>query len=409
MISISLSPNLEKDDFKLALRMLFSPNRWVSGNSNNILTQKFSKIIGKDYDCWPINSGRSGLYIILKTLGLDRDSEVIIQALTCIVVPNAIRALGANPVFADVDSSFNLDPKDFERKITNRTKAVIVQHTFGVPTNMKEILKIARKHEIFVIEDCAHSLGVSFKGKPLGTFGDIAFFSFGRDKVISSVFGGMITTKNKSIEAKIDKLIEILPYNSKLFIFKQLLHPIITYFSVKFYSPFGKIIFYLASKSKLLSKAVFSKEKLGIQPDFFPAKLPNALSVLAVHQLNKLSKLNKRRYEIAKTYFTDLKNTNFKLPHASEVPPLLRFPILTDKASELELYFAKKKIYLGDWYKDVVMPKTSDKFSGYKRGSCPKAEEYSKEMLNLPTNPTLGTNDVNMIVDLLSKWSNTHK
>lgn len=403
MISISLSPNLEKDDFKLALKMLFNPRSWILGNSEQLLTKRFSEIVGKDNFIYPINSGRSGLFLILKALNINKSSEIIIQALTCIVVPNAIRALGAIPVYADVDSSFNLDPRDFEKKITKHTKAVIVQHTFGIPANMDLIIKIAKKHNILVIEDCAHSLGVSHKGKPLGTIGDVAFYSFGRDKIISSVFGGMIITKDKVLSDKLDRLINQLGYNSRFFVFKQLLHPIVTYPAIKYYSKIGKFIFYLASKTKLLSRAVFEKEKIGIQPDIFPAKMPNALSVLAINQLDKLKRFNARRGKIVSLYKSGLKKTKLILPNIPNNSIMLRFPILSEKSSEILELFRKKKIYLGDWYRNIIMPETLDKYSGYKSDACPNAEYYSQRMLNLPTSPTLTDNDVNMIVDLLQK------
>lgn len=403
MISISLSPNLEKDDFKLALTMLFNPRSWILGNSEQLLTKRFSEIVGKDSFIYPINSGRSGLFLILKALNINKSSEIIIQALTCIVVPNAIRALGAIPVYADVDSSFNLDPRDFEKKITKHTKAVIVQHTFGIPANMDLIIKIAKKHNILVIEDCAHSLGVSHKGKPLGTIGDVAFYSFGRDKIISSVFGGMIITKDKVLSDKLDRLINQLGYNSRFFVFKQLLHPIVTYPAIKYYSKIGKFIFYLASKTKLLSRAVFEKEKIGIQPDIFPAKMPNALSVLAINQLDKLKRFNARRGKIVSLYKSGLKKTKLILPNIPNNSIMLRFPILSEKSSEILELFRKKKIYLGDWYRNIIMPETLDKYSGYKSDACPNAEYYSQRMLNLPTSPTLTDNDVNMIVDLLQK------
>lgn len=403
MISISLSPNLEKDDFKLALKMLFNPRSWILGNSEQLLTKRFSEIVGKDSFIYPINSGRSGLFLILKALNINKSSEIIIQALTCIVVPNAIRALGAIPVYADVDSSFNLDPRDFEKKITKHTKAVIVQHTFGIPANMDLIIKIAKKHNILVIEDCAHSLGVSHKGKPLGTIGDVAFYSFGRDKIISSVFGGMIITKDKVLSDKLDRLINQLGYNSRFFVFKQLLHPIVTYPAIKYYSKIGKFIFYLASKTKLLSRAVFEKEKIGIQPDIFPAKMPNALSVLAINQLDKLKRFNARRGKIVSLYKSGLKKTKLILPNIPNNSIMLRFPILSEKSSEILELFRKKKIYLGDWYRNIIMPETLDKYSGYKSDACPNAEYYSQRMLNLPTSPTLTDNDVNMIVDLLQK------
>src|SRR5581483_4013141 len=113
------------------------------------------------------------------------------QAFTCVAVPNSVLWTGAKAIYADIDETGNLDPKDLEKKITKKTKAVIIQHTFGIAANMDAIQKVLKGKKIILIEDCAHALGASYKGKKLGTFGEFAFFSFGRDKVISSVFGGM--------------------------------------------------------------------------------------------------------------------------------------------------------------------------------------------------------------------------
>ena len=115
--------------------------------------------------------------------------EVLVQAFTCVAVPNSVLWAQATPVYADIDATLNIDPIDVEKKITNRTKAIIVQHTFGIPADMDALVALAKKHNILLIEDCAHSLGATYKGKKVGTFGDAAFFSFGRDKVVSSVFG----------------------------------------------------------------------------------------------------------------------------------------------------------------------------------------------------------------------------
>lgn len=115
---------------------------------------------------------------------------MILQAYTCVSVSNAIIATGAKPIYVDIDAqTLNINPQLIEKHITQKTKAIIVQHTFGIPADIHAIQSIVKKHQLFFIEDCAHALGAQYKEKMVGSFGDIAVYSFGRDKVISSVNG----------------------------------------------------------------------------------------------------------------------------------------------------------------------------------------------------------------------------
>ncbi len=104
--------------------------------------------------------------------------QVILPGFTCVVVPNAIRLAGARPIYADIpENSYNIDPAGILQVITSRTKAIIVQHTFGIPACLDEITSIARERDLWVVEDCAHALGSSYAGKHVGLWGDAAFFS----------------------------------------------------------------------------------------------------------------------------------------------------------------------------------------------------------------------------------------
>lgn len=144
-----------------------------------------------------VSSGSAALLCATAALGIGPGDEVIMPAFSWYSDFNSIALMGALPVFADIDESMNIDPKDFERKITNRTKAVIVIHYQGAPANMDEILSIAGKRNIKVIEDCAQAFGGQYKGKFLGTFGDIAIASFQNNKMITCGEGGIVYTNNE--------------------------------------------------------------------------------------------------------------------------------------------------------------------------------------------------------------------
>src|SRR5213592_2706927 len=123
--------------------------------------------------------GRMAFYYILKSLNLPRDSEIIFPALTFWVVPEMARVLGFRPKFVDIDPiTFNMDPAKLERAITPNTRAVVPTHLYGQPCDMDAIMSIARANQLAVIEDCAHALGATYKGRKVGTFGEAAFFSF---------------------------------------------------------------------------------------------------------------------------------------------------------------------------------------------------------------------------------------
>ena len=264
-ISISLSPNTEKDDVQLASRLIFRSNFWKKGKEIEELEKEFKSYLGVEY-AFSFNSGRSSLMAILEAMEIKEGDEVLLQGFTCnsAVIPILLRR--AKPVFVDIDDVLNMDPEDLERKITSRSKTVMIQHTFGFPASIDRILKIVKKHNLFLIEDCAHSLGARHEGRLCGTFGDAAFFSLGRDKIISSVFGGMVVTNNERIAEKIKKFRENLAYPSKFWIFQQLLHPVLVnqlILPAYKFPNFGKILLISFQKIKVLSKAVHKKEKGG--------------------------------------------------------------------------------------------------------------------------------------------------
>ena len=122
----------------------------------------FSRLLGPDVRAFAFWKGRVALYAILRALGVGAGDEVLIAGFTCVVVPNAVRFAGATPVYADIaPGSYNLDPASAERTITPRTRAMIVQHTLGLPAELDELLALAEQHNLVVIEDCAHTLGLS--------------------------------------------------------------------------------------------------------------------------------------------------------------------------------------------------------------------------------------------------------
>jgi len=154
-----------------------------------------------------VNSGTSALHLCIRALGISEGDEVIVPSFAFIAVANVLRYERAVPVFIDIDpQTLNLDPARIEEAITPRTRAILVVHTFGCPAALGEILEIARRHQLFVIEDACEALGAQFDGRTAGSFGDAGVFGFYPNKQITSGEGGMIVTNNSNVAAFARKL-----------------------------------------------------------------------------------------------------------------------------------------------------------------------------------------------------------
>ena len=146
--------------------------------------------------CVAVTSGTTALMTALAALEAGPGDEVILPAWTWYACYDAIISAGALPVFAEVDESMNIDPTDIERHITSQTKVIMAVHILGAPADMDPILALARKHNLKVLEDCAQSVGVSYKGRPVGSMGDCGIYSFQVNKTISPGEGGAVVTSD---------------------------------------------------------------------------------------------------------------------------------------------------------------------------------------------------------------------
>lgn len=181
---------------------------WISSKGEFItrFEQQFAKYIGAEYATTVCN-GTVALHLAMDALGLKAGDEVIVPTLTYIASVNTIAQTGATPVFVDsLERTWNLDPADVRRKISPKTKAVMAVHLYGLPCEMDELTAICREHGIFLIEDCAEAFGTLYKGRHVGTFGDIATFSFFGNKTITTGEGGMVVAKTKALYDKVFSL-----------------------------------------------------------------------------------------------------------------------------------------------------------------------------------------------------------
>ena len=180
-------------------------NGW-NNNWNNYLIkleEKFKKYFKVKYAI-PTSSCTGAMHLILKSLNIKKGDEVIVPDTTWVATASVVKYVGAKPIFADIDpETWTICPKSIEKKITKKTKAIMVVHLYGHPSKMDEIVKISKKYKIHLIEDAAPALGAKYNNKLVGTFGIASAFSFQGAKLVVSGEGGMIITSNKSLNQKI--------------------------------------------------------------------------------------------------------------------------------------------------------------------------------------------------------------
>lgn len=196
--NIPLAKPLIGRNEKRAVQKVLNSGNLAQGPVVAEFESSFSKFVG-DRDCVAVNSGTSGLVTAVMSLGIGQGDEVIVPSFTFAASANSIALCGAKPIFIDIDrKTFNLDYKLLESLITPKTKAIMAVHLYGLCTNMKHTLEVAKKHNLFVIEDAAQAHLSAIDGQTAGTFGDVAVFSFYPTKNMTSGEGGMVVYKDTS-------------------------------------------------------------------------------------------------------------------------------------------------------------------------------------------------------------------
>jgi perosamine synthetase len=199
-------PNLEGNETKYVLDCLSS--NWISSSGKYIeeFEKKFAEYCGVKHGI-SCTSGTTALHLALLALGIKEGDEVIVPDFTMIASGNAVIYTGATPVFVDSElDTWNMDISKIEAKITKKTKAIMVMHTYGCPCNMDDILKLAKEHDLFIVEDAAEAIGSEYKGIKAGAFGDISAFSFYANKTITCGEGGMVVTNDDALAEKVRSL-----------------------------------------------------------------------------------------------------------------------------------------------------------------------------------------------------------
>ncbi len=359
--------------------------------------------------------GRVSLYAILKAMGIKVGDEVIVPGFTCVVVPNAIIYLGAKPVYVDIEpETYNTDFTKIEEKITEKTRAIIAQHTFGIPAEMDKILEIAKRYNLYVIEDSCHSIGSKYKGKEVGTFGDAAFFSSQWSKPITTGLGGWAVInssewlggRSEELKERMEKIYNefIEPKRKEVFFLKlqYLLYS-------KFLTP--KLFWFAMNTYRMLSRknfAIGSSDTCELdyeKPLVYEKKMSKWQINLLEKKLKEIDKIIEHRKWVTSLYEKYLPQIGFKtvkIPDNSEVV-FLRYPVLVKNKEKILKEAEKHKIEIGDWFLSPVHPNLNGwEKVNYQKRSCPVAEDICHKIINLPTHAKINEKEVKRTINFLN-------
>ena len=337
---------------------------WISSKGHFVsdFENAFSKYIGTKYATGVCN-GTVAIQVAIKALGITKDDEIICPTFTYIASANPIKEAGAKVVFVDsLRDTWQMNPEDVEKKITDKTKAIMVVHLYGHPCDMDKIMKIAKEHNLYVIEDCAEAIGSEYKGQKVGSFGDVACFSFFGNKTITCGEGGMVLTSSDYLHERILKI-----------------------------------------KGQGLAKyREYWHDTLG-----FNFRMTNIQAAIGLAQFEQVDKFINKKRQIADWYKKYLKGLPIEFHNeASNVKHTYWMnSILTETSKmrqELRDYMKEQGIETRPTFYPIhTMPIYSDKYEKH-----PVAEDIALRGINIPSYPGLEENDVKNICEVIKAFYN---
>lgn len=360
---VSFKP-LEKElntELRAAFERVFERSWYIDGAEDKAFEEAFAAYCHTKY-CVGCGNGLDALMLALRALGVGEGDEVIVPSNTYIATALAATYVGATPVFVEPDiRTYNIDPALIEEKITPKTKAIMPVHLYGQPCDMDPIMAIAKKYNLYVIEDCAQAHGATYKGQIIGSFGDAAGFSFYPGKNLGALGdAGAAVSNNKELA---DKIRAMGNYGSDY-------------------------------KYHHVYKGVNSRLD-ELQAAFLSAKLP------------LMDKVNEDRRATAKKYLEGIKNDAIILPYIPEwaEPVWHLFAVRCDRRDELAAYLQEKGIgtnkhypipmHLQDCYADLNIP----------QGALPIAEEISATELSLPMYYGMTDEEIQYVIDAMNAFA----
>ena len=355
-------PRMGKEEIRAVTEVLKS-GKLVQGEKVRAFEEDFSDYIGTQHAV-AVSSGTAALQIGLQALGLKKGDEVITTPFTFAATANSIIHAGAKPVFADIDPrTFNLDPRRVEDRLTDRTKAIICVHLYGLPCEMGSLLKICKYSGAKLVEDAAQAVGAEYKGRKAGSFGDVSTFSFyGTKNITTGGEGGMILT-DKQETAEKARIIRNQGQSS------QYRHDMISY-------------------------------------NF---RITEMQAAIGIEQLKKVELLNSKRIENAGFLSDSLSSVKgIEVPYVSKSCSHVfhQYTIRVRKGRDRLLEFLNKHgIGARVYYPETVYMQPPYVQMGYRKGLCTNAEEACGQVLSLPVHPELTEKELEEVVAAVRKWA----
>lgn len=332
---------------------------YVLGNEVSSFEEEFAEYIGSKY-CVGLASGLDALWLAFRILGIGKSDEVLVQGNAYIACVMGITINGATPIFVEPNEHYGIDVDKIEEKITDKTKAILVVHLYGMASEMDKIVDICKRHNLKLVEDCAQSHGACFDGKVTGTFGDIGCFSFYPSKNLGAFGdGGAIVTDNEEIA-------------------KQF----------KIYRNYG-------SEKRYYNKVVGTNSRL----DEIQAGLLRV-------RLKHMQELTDEKIKIAERYTKEIKNEKIKLPELSKGATCVwhQYVIKCEERDRLIEYLNEKEI--GTIIHYPIPPHLSEayKYLGYKQGDFPITEHLANTVLSIPMYNGMTKEEQDYVIDALNKF-----
>lgn len=378
------SMTLEKDDVALARRILAQPSQWDSRRYIDEFESLFAEWNASKY-AFSFMSARVALSACIHALGLREGDEVVVPGYTCIAVPNAFRFAGARVVFADIElETYGLDAAQLEQCITPRTRAVVIQHLYGlVSRDYEAIVSFCRARGLSIIEDCAQATGAEFKGRKVGALGDAAIYSSEQSKVFSTVQGGVAATDSKVVAGGLRDFYERARLPTFDWVDRQLHNVILNFYEAKHAHRAwtGPLVNLRYGHKTLISTT--DEELAGGRPDHYGCRMAAPIAALGCNQLAKVDRFNALRRAGARQWDEWCHRSSHVAPRVIEgsVPVYLRYPVLVDPERKADTSWSVGElgVRVGVWMVTNLHPAPGNV------PGCPNADLAVRCCVNLPT------------------------
>ena len=373
-------------------------------------------IDGIDLGACTFWKGRVALYAILKGLGVRQGDFVLVPGYTCVVVPAAVHFLGANPLYADIDpETYNVSLSQitpfYSEWGRGRIKAVVIQHTYGLPAHVAPIVAWAKERGIAVIEDCAHAVGSRCKGldgkwRAVGTYGDAAFFSSQWSKPFTTGLGGWAVANDPQVAQRIREfhaadcvapaVQEVARLAVQLAVYHAVVWPSLYWMAMR--------SFRLLARSGVFVGSSTETELAGVMPNDYAKRMSRLQEWVGRRKITSLRRVLDHRRRLKQQYDDALAAAGLpvlRIPMDAD-PVLLRYPIRVANKERVLAEACRLRIELGDWFDHPLHPKGANAaILGWRDGICPEGERAAREVVNLPMHSRISEREVEQTVQLV--------